>query len=1188
MLLSSFSLLTTTISITQQPQPLLEDNDKKLPNNKVSADEENIDSFDVNPKSDRWSITDTVTDDTIIDSNLRIISSTNDTSSTSEYFAQRGLTKSDAKYEYRYKTEYDGDNTSEYFRDVLGDSADFEEDDENFIYLAGSAVISISQSNRLIDISWGTTTQLGFSGIDASKLLYNQIEIKIKGNLTLWSFRDQDNIVLGSQLSITTSFVVYTISITPTNDLTQLRLRNDNGAIATTQIDYIKLIGSYDYATHDESVGDTWDWKDSLEYFFDDLGNVSDFRDGTTENWTISGGLGDTINNLNAEFLNITDAAGTVTEIARTGLSIDASGASGFDYFTMEFNSTIAITDIAISDGTNEVCADSTGWVIDDFHLFTCDLDLDADWTGTETDLTISFIHANAATEIHINMVFLYDTELGDLEGFIPGVSNGFDRLYVNPEGYLKGGAGNGQTFEHFRSQTSLIIDSSIFDVVKFRLKGETSLKWQLFAKAVGSGSSTALNSQQTFSDPNFNIYTIDLSTDSTWLANNWQQMAIAFEDDSETFEGDEYFELDYLLLLKSSNETAQDVFTIGLYDQDNSQPFLNVTQHFWNNSLFQWRVYLMDSTSTIVSYFYSDNRTYSDVYYRAKVTYNVLQSELAVEVKTDGNSKIFKVNYPDDFTSTGVIPQLFAHEKGPDIFFSTYIPYITASETWIDYIEAPYKENEWRQTEFPSDSDYLSDSPILANVQDDITDSSKWEKSIPSLDALSANLNLNITDISNFGVFSDNWQMDFKIYNIGAITGDKELLISITIFSSTSPAVEVNKMIVSDGLGTTILEHNDIAPSGDIYDMDITFSFGLRNDRSEFDFSAILIPDEDFFAPVTGAYSNNISSFNSDPSQEFLIETEYDFDFESDTEIIFKLNNLAYLERDIFSDPVGFIGDVIGDAFGGLVGLILKPLFDFLATIIRFILSGLTAIVTPLLEILQIAMEAAISTLGTLLEAALTTLGTLLEAAIDALQPFLTLIEDAIDGLITFLEDIADEIIALATTIWTAFLDIVSDILDVIVPLIGQFISDVVDVFLPFLFGVWDALVKFVLNSIDPSEDMYNGVVNIVNSFSDAITSIIALFSFMGDPIIFAWLTILVIAMVFTFTAVKNQDPTTGRINVPGYVNSLTNVGMANVNRNQVLGFTIFVPFLLLIYIVVKILIAEGTFPDIFGNLPI
>jgi len=87
--------------------------------NKLSDESDTIDSFDVNPKSGRWAVTDSASSDTIQDSNLVIANYENDTTDQS-YFATRSLIKDDSKTDFRFKTEVDLTNTSEFFRDQLG------------------------------------------------------------------------------------------------------------------------------------------------------------------------------------------------------------------------------------------------------------------------------------------------------------------------------------------------------------------------------------------------------------------------------------------------------------------------------------------------------------------------------------------------------------------------------------------------------------------------------------------------------------------------------------------------------------------------------------------------------------------------------------------------------------------------------------------------------------------------------------------------------------------------------------------------------------------------------------------------------------------------------------------------------------------------------------------------------------
>ncbi|KKK85657.1 hypothetical protein LCGC14_2771100, partial [marine sediment metagenome] len=274
----------------------------------ISSEEENIDSFDVNPKSGRWDVTETgVTDDRIIDGNLRLITTENETDSSSEYFMQRGLQKTDAKIDYRYKALMD--NSSQYFRDVLGDSADFEEGDRESFTTNFFNPQSITIENGII--SWSTNGDANRDGIKAiipttGEEVYYTLEFRAKVDVA-------DTLIIGYDGSdffdiepIGTEWTVFIqdYSFFDTTDRVGFYL-DDNG-VNTIYIDYVKLIGDLDYATHVEGeIEDTWDWEDSQEYFFTEEGNVSDFNDGTTENW-LAVSATELLNNLNNEYLNIT------------------------------------------------------------------------------------------------------------------------------------------------------------------------------------------------------------------------------------------------------------------------------------------------------------------------------------------------------------------------------------------------------------------------------------------------------------------------------------------------------------------------------------------------------------------------------------------------------------------------------------------------------------------------------------------------------------------------------------------------------------------------------------------------------------------------------------------------------------------------------------------------------------------
>ncbi|KKN63148.1 hypothetical protein LCGC14_0504810 [marine sediment metagenome] len=161
--------------------------------------------------------------------------------------------------------------------------------------------------------------------------------------------------------------------------------------------------------------------------------------------------------------------------IGQTSLSIDSSV---YRYFTMEFNTTHVIESVIIYDGTNPVCQDnSIGSSADYWYLFTCDLGLNASWTGTETALKISFTYAgttHAGQTIFINVIYLYNASLGDRENIAYDVlESGYS--YVRPEGVLYGfhgweSATRGNFFE--TSDTNEYVPSTTIFETKIRIYG--------------------------------------------------------------------------------------------------------------------------------------------------------------------------------------------------------------------------------------------------------------------------------------------------------------------------------------------------------------------------------------------------------------------------------------------------------------------------------------------------------------------------------------------------------------------------------------------------------------------------------------------------------------------------------------------------------------------------------------------
>ncbi|KKK64063.1 hypothetical protein LCGC14_2988000, partial [marine sediment metagenome] len=367
------------------------------------------------------------------------------------------------------------------------------------------------------------------------------------------------------------------------------------------------------YATHENSVGDTWDWEDSQEYFFDDLGNVSDFNDGTTEGWIATAG---TLINEGSEYLKfVRGGASTMDEIYR----IETIDANTYNNIAFEFNSSVAITFIEVWDeiaGENLVCNDTTGWTADTWHLFTCTLT--GNWVGSESHLVLNINHASADATYFFNMIYLYDQELGDLEGW--NVFGG-GYTYTMPEGYhAYKTEGAGQSLSKV---AGLSIDTSIFDTLKVRIKTSTGTATCYLRAGAGLLDVTTAMSLTT----SFQIFIFDLNLDADWTSTITQLVFRITGGTNNTII------FDYVLL-ESSTEREQD-FVFGFWDliETNVQALVNITHHFFNSTTFRWEIELYDSNQEIASFFYSSNQTVADVYYSVSIDYNILESEFKTTI---------------------------------------------------------------------------------------------------------------------------------------------------------------------------------------------------------------------------------------------------------------------------------------------------------------------------------------------------------------------------------------------------------------------------------------------------------------------------------------------------------------------------------------------------------------------------
>ncbi len=243
----------------------------------TATEEENIDSMDVHPSGGRYTIIqDTLTDDSIVDSSLRMITVAN-SSSDAGYEANRGLASSDDKIEFRLSASGAG-NQTEYSRDVLGDTWDFEEGDAEG-WNSFQAPDSVENG---IAIYSGAALRVRHLSLDASLEVYHTLSFRYKTNVTAWSIKFFDApVVLDQTLGITlegdSTWNIFTFALSAITDFRDLGGISIRTVVdATISLDYIQLIGDLDFATHVEGqVEDTWDFEEADVEGWSGLSNMT-------------------------------------------------------------------------------------------------------------------------------------------------------------------------------------------------------------------------------------------------------------------------------------------------------------------------------------------------------------------------------------------------------------------------------------------------------------------------------------------------------------------------------------------------------------------------------------------------------------------------------------------------------------------------------------------------------------------------------------------------------------------------------------------------------------------------------------------------------------------------------------------------------------------------------------------------
>jgi len=584
-LLPGFTATSPPLTTNQSPSSFLQ------PSPKIASEAQTIDSFDVNP-ANRYNITSSGDQTTTVDNSNLILTNYNNNSDSS-YTATRQLTKTDSKVEWRSSSAVSG-NISEYFRDQLGTPMTFDSSTQGWT----SSSITLSQSNGQLEGSYSSTSNtyiIYMFATSFSSLVYSNLSFDVYASSSGISWATQYPIYFYSKIASGNHFIYYspfnsqaipttkTTYNIPISSFTNAGLANYGNLIAlyfkTTganglhiYFDNIQLLGSYNYPTI--NLGNNWGFDSSKEYFYDVLGNISNFADGTTEGWSTTLA---TLTNVNAQYGYF--YAGGTASLYRTGLSISAST---YKYLLFEYNGTFDVnplTEIIVYDGNpasaNIVCDVSSGLPTDtSWHLFTCNLGLDADWTGTETGLGIQFYSTSPGNSIYFNFIGLYDSSLGNTEGFS---TLNFNYVYTDPQGYLvTAPANSGSNSREITSPLSSI-DTTIYQYLQINIKSNEPNNAFDIRKYDGSA---VLTSKQIITT-SFTTYTIDLSSSTSWSGIQSGFRIYLFNDasGSSNFVGNEIFTINYILLTAGTQQ--QQPFQIGFVNPTSFATTLNVTQVF-------------------------------------------------------------------------------------------------------------------------------------------------------------------------------------------------------------------------------------------------------------------------------------------------------------------------------------------------------------------------------------------------------------------------------------------------------------------------------------------------------------------------------------------------------------------------------------------------------------------------------
>ncbi|MFX1417253.1 MAG: hypothetical protein ACFFC0_10600 [Promethearchaeota archaeon] len=547
---------------------------------------------------------------------------------------------------------------------------------------------------------------------------------------------------------------------------------------------------------------------------------------------------------------------------------------------------------------------------------------------------------------------------------------------------------------------------------------------------------------------------------------------------------------------------------------------------------------------------------THIDTWYRLRMDYDLLRSRFRCRLYFDNGSRVLDYDWydissetPRMFEGTTVSVQMRVASKESGLTQSVY----------ISYVQAPFKEREWVQDTIPTDGDWLEDRWDIAYAQDDISEYSKWNYTVPYLDSASISIKLEWENASALITPTDTMQSIVALHAVDALNGTHyEIVRAYMGTDRSAAAVWSNRIFVYNADSSksyTYAHHWSTGTS--LPDCRMYCSFEIQEDRSVIDLKVR------FFYDITNdsAYCDfvieeDVDDWVDNPSQEFVIHVSHRMSFTGNTEGKIVVEKFDPLSHDRFAevhkglpeakegiqggawDPLAELQKGIADAFNKILGPLFQGLYDFVDGLEGLLSSVWDSIANVVTEIQGLAADIA--------------------------SDIWAGIGDALDFITDAIGVIVDEFFAWLWGVAAEMAEFFFDVLELLLPLLLDLAEYVWDIVATVVFFIWDALGLPDLLAI--VEVLLTGFIQFVNGIPIFITDMAA-----AIQALFTLVPVIGLVIFFGFPLAQRD--------IGGYFEAmLTYMGFDITFGLEVFGNGIYIPAVAVWLVVSLATVLSGT----------